>query len=273
MESRNRQDFHMTGKFPHPGLIGLLVLLLAGIAWGSVALAAEIPARIGWSQRVEMGTPVSGVIRLINAVPGQRVRQGEVLLQLDQRGLRASVESHVAELKKLESILAEAGRELERAEVMYERTLLSDHELQVKKNEYVAARANRDMGKAALTRARLDLEYSEIRAPFDAIVVARQAEVGQTVVSLMQPPVLLVVAEARRRQANGFLDARQAATVRPGQKATVKVNGQAYAGEVTAISPEPAPGRDKAARYPVSVTFATGEEEIPVGVAATIELQ
>lgn len=251
-----------------PGL-----LLLAGIVWGDAGLAAEIQASIGWSRRVELGTPVSGVIGRIHAVPGRRVRRGEVLLQLDQRGFRAEVESRRAELTKLESILAEAGRERERAETMYERTLLSEHELQVKKNEYTAARANRDMGRAALTRARLELEYSEIRAPFDAIVVWRQAEVGQSVVSVVQPAVLLVVAEAQRRQANGFVDARQLAAVRLGQTATVKTAGRTFRGEITAIRPEPAPGRDGKARYSLSVTFPVGDTLLPVGQAATIELQ
>lgn len=248
-------------------------LVLAGIAWGNVGMAEEIQASIGWSRRVELGTPVSGVIGMINAVPGQRVRQGEVLLQLDPRSFRAEVESRRAELEKLESILAEARREQERAATLYERTLLSEHELQVKKNEFIAARANRDMGRAALTRARLELEYSEIRAPFDAIVVWRQAEVGQSVVSAMQPVVLLVVAEAQRRQANGFLHARQLATVRPGQKAVVKTAGRTFTGEVTAFHPEPAPDRDKDAPYPVSVTFSIGDSLLPVGQAATIELQ
>lgn len=48
--------------------------------------------------------------------------------------------------------------------------------------------------RATLAQAESDLKYSENRAPFDAIILHRYAEVGQAVATQLQAAPLLVVA-------------------------------------------------------------------------------
>jgi multidrug efflux system membrane fusion protein len=274
LEKIQAQDNDMPYYLNRLMIYPILVLTLAGVLWNDQAGAEEIPGQLDWSQRVELGTPVSGIIQMINAEPGQQVKQGEVLLQLDQRGFKAKIDSLTANLKNLRAVRAEAKRELERADVMYERTLLSDHELQVKKNEYIAAQAAYEIGQAQLTLAKLNLEYSTIHAPFDAVVVLRHAEVGQTVISEMQPPELLVVVGMDRMQAIGNINIGQLAKVKLGQKATVKTNGMTFNGKVTAIGLEPESSSNaNAPKYPISVTFSTGGKLLRAGQAATIDLK
>lgn len=251
----------------------LLVLILASLISSNFVKAQEIQGQIDWSQRVELSTPVKGVIKMINAEPGQSVKKGDILLQLDQRGFKARVDSLTAKLKQASAVRAEAKRELDRAETMYERTLLSQHELQVKKNDYIEAQANYDVCQAKLTQAKLDLEYSTIRAPYDAVVVLRQAEVGQTVISEIQAETLVVVAEAHRMQASGYLTVDQLGHVKLGQKAVVRTDGLTFDGKVSAIVPEPSPSRNKEpAKYTIRVIFTVGDKELRVGQSAAINL-
>ena len=54
---------------------------------------------------------------------------------------------------------------------MYDRSMLSDHDLQIAKNNFTAAQSNHLQALASLTKAKLNLEYSAVRAPFNAIVI------------------------------------------------------------------------------------------------------
>lgn len=253
-------------------LFPVLVATL-GFLWSDLLYALDVEARLSWSKRVELGTPVKGIIKSVYVEPGQVVEKGTVLLELDQRGFKAHVVSQTASLNNLQAIRAEAKRELERAEVMYERTLLSDHELQVKKNEYIGAQAAYDVGRAQLVQAKLELENSAIRAPFDAIVVSRNAEVGQTVVPDLQPVVLLTVADVRNMRASGYITEKQLGSVRLGMNASVETAGQIYNGRISAVGLEPATtGKSEHGRYPLTVTFPVNEQTLHVGQPAKIIL-
>ena len=55
------------------GMSGLLLLLAS-----SPSRAEDIGARIEWSDRVELTTPVSGVVAEVDADTGDRVKRGSL---------------------------------------------------------------------------------------------------------------------------------------------------------------------------------------------------
>ena len=171
----------------------LLLLLCAAPVW-----AAGTPGTLEWARRVELSTPVSGVVATVNVEPGDQVDKGEALVALDQRGFHAEVLRARADKRRLAQALAEAKRQRNRAQELYDRTLLSQHDLDLAKIAYTTARAKYEAADAALIQAMLDLEYSTVRAPFAGVVLARPAQVGQTVVSRLRSVPLVVRAERRR---------------------------------------------------------------------------
>jgi len=173
-------------------------LLVLGVLSVPAAAGQRLEGRLHWARVVELSVPVSGVVAEVPVRPGQRVARGGVLLRLDQRGFRAAREAARARLAGREADLEEARRERDRALELYERTVLSDHELQLARIAHTQAEAAAAEARAALVRAELELEYATLRAPFDAVVLERRAEPGQTVSAALAPPVLLVVAEAGR---------------------------------------------------------------------------
>ena len=54
-----------------------------------IAIAADVPAVVGWAQRVELGMLVSGVVAEVHVRPGQSVKKGDELISLDQRGFKS----------------------------------------------------------------------------------------------------------------------------------------------------------------------------------------
>ncbi len=257
-----------TTLFTRPWLFGVL-----GLALTTPVLALETSAELDWARRVELGTPVKGVVQKIMAQPGQQVSRNDVMLQLDQRGFVSRVEGMKAQVAHYKAVLEEAEREQERALELYDRTVLSDHELQIAKNNLIAAEAKYEKGRAELVQAELELEYSSIRAPYDAVVISRRAEVGQTVVPELQPITLFIVADAQHMLARGQLTAKEVAQISIGQEAVVKFAGAKYKGRIINFGPAShGEGQKPERRYFVNVQFPIQSQASYVGQSATIKL-
>lgn len=218
-------------------LAGLLGLCSLGMATG--AAATDLPAVVDWSQRVELGTLVSGVVHEVHVRPGQAVSRGDALVSLDDRGFRSRVDRRLAEHAHAQAMLAEAQREDERALELYDRTVLSDFERNQALVALKAARAQAQAARSALVHARLALERSVVRAPFDGVVLAVNVAPGQSVVSELQSQPQVVLADNRVYWARARVDAAQASGLEAGQRLRATLRGHALQATVDHVGLEP----------------------------------
>ena len=251
------------------GLLAYGLICLLPVAHAS---AAQYDAALSWAKRVEIGTPVAGVVKDVMVNAGQRVGKSDKLVQLDDRVFRARVNSATSMLKSAEENYLEAKREMERAEELYARTVLSDHDLQVARNHHITAMAERDKARYTLTKARYDLEYSTVRAPFEAVILQTHAEPGMVVSSELTPQILLVLAQADTMIARISVEEEVLARLKPGQATTVTVNGTAYPGAIKALGLEPVTGDSGNVRFAVDVQFDTKGAMMRAGQSARVDL-
>jgi RND family efflux transporter MFP subunit len=234
--------------------------------------ADEQPAIVQWPNRVELSTPISGIVVEVLAQPGDRVTKDQTLLKLDTRVREAMVEQAKANVARDERLKAEAQRELDRAQELFDRTVLSEHELELARIEFAKANAEFEAAKAALVQAEVDLDFSIVRAPFDGIVVSSFAQIGQTVLSKLEPNILFIFAAADHMIARTQISANQLAGLKIGQDVTVKFTGKQYRGKIQQIGLEPANGTGKDARYTLDVSFHPTTALLRSGLQATIIL-
>jgi len=244
-------------------LLGLITTLSFPV------FADEFDATLQWARRVELSTPVSGVVVDVTAQVGQRVSKDQVLLRLDSKVREANLEQSKAQLTRQTRLRGEAQRELDRSQELFNATLLSEHEMELARIGFDAAEAEFQKAKAALAQAESDLKYSEVRAPFDALVLQRFAEVGQTVATQLQVTPLFVVAQADVMIARTAATLAQVRALKAEQVVTVKTGGRSYEGRVTQLGAEPVPKRDET-KYAVEVTFVTKGAMLRAGDAAKI---
>lgn len=148
------------------------------------AAAVELTARV--NGRVEKLHP--------NLVPGGRAAAGDVLIQIDRQDYELAVKQREADVAKAELGLRQEQAKAEAAKRDYERGTASPlhaassvdtnedaRELALRVPHLRNAKAMLAAAQSSLRQARLQLERTQIRAPFDAVVQSANVQVGANV--------------------------------------------------------------------------------------------
>jgi RND family efflux transporter MFP subunit len=124
---------------------------------------------------------VQGFLQEIRHRDGDEVKQGTVLFVIEPEPYRLKYQGAQAAEAAAEAALKQAEADYQRQVELVSRQAASKAALD-------NATANRDSGQAKLkqaqsdtAQAKLNLDYTEVKAPFDGIVTARQVSLGELV--------------------------------------------------------------------------------------------
>jgi HlyD family secretion protein len=204
---------------------------------------------------VNISADTSGRVVDLAVNEGDRVKQGQFLMQIDPRSLRTRVESGQAALQGAEAALDQARQSVETArsqltlaeqnlkrqrelwaaqlttresmdraenDVRVAQSTLVEREKQVRTQEL---RLGQD--RAALDNARYDLSKVRIESPIDGIVTRRNIQAGETaVVGTMNNAgtVLLTIADMSIIQAEVEVDETNIPSIAIGQPAVITID-------------------------------------------------
>lgn len=126
-----------------------------------------ISAKTAANRSVELKSEIRSKVKAIHKQKGQRVKQGDLIVELDARDWPARVTQATASLRQY-------TLEFDSAKKLVKKGLYN--EAQLAQAETALANANAD-----LTNARINLKASRITAPFDGIVDQRYVELGDYV--------------------------------------------------------------------------------------------
>jgi HlyD family secretion protein len=222
---------------------------------------------------VNISADTSGRVTDLAVNEGDRVTQGQFLLQIDPRNLRTRVTSGEASLSAAQSTveqlklsLESSRTQLKLAEDNYKRQQelwkgglttreqfeRAESELRVRQQDLRAQQQNIEtqqqrmrQEQATLENARTDLSKVRIESPINGIVTRRNVEEGETaVVGTMNNAgtVLLQVADMSVIEAEVEVDETDIPTVKIGQTAKITVDamtGKTFTARVTEIGNSP----------------------------------
>ena len=112
---------------------------------------------------------------------GEMVNEGEILATIDDADYQSALATQQATLTLQKAALAEEEIRAEQAAADWKlsgRDLSSATDFVLRKPQLAAARANIDAAETAIKKAELDLSRTQIKAPYNAIVSARTAALG-----------------------------------------------------------------------------------------------
>jgi membrane fusion protein (multidrug efflux system) len=139
------------------------------VTTGDIASYYKATATLEAEKQAQVLARVSGLVRSLACEEGDLVREGGILLQIDNEEYRLRLEQAQATAANLSARFA-------RLTEMRAQQLASDEEFQTAKSELDAAEAEAGL-------ARLSLSYTTVTAPFGGQVTRRLVNVGQTVSS------------------------------------------------------------------------------------------
>ncbi len=269
------------GRKKKPFVIaGLVVLLAAGIIlyrMGVIAPSATVdvttvsmiyPAQslsvlnasgyIVAQRKAAVASKVTGRLIQLLVEEGSRVRKGQILARMESGDVAAMKEQGTAHLANARAMLQQALVERDHAAQENERyrkliaggyVAQSDYDMihtrYLRSLEAVkAAQAAVEAADAALSHAEVNLDYTLIRAPFDGVVLTKNADVGDIVTPLSasatSKAAVVTLADMESLQVEVDVSETSITLIRVGQPCDIQLDALAdrrFRGEVHAIVP------------------------------------
>jgi HlyD family secretion protein len=146
-------------------------------------------------RKAAVSSKATGRLEKLYVEEGKFVKEGDILAQLENQDLEATLDEARAALKVAKAALENAEAEFRDAELQYNRNkalrdsgAVSVQAFDTADARYRKAVASRTSGRFAVDRAdasvkvaEINLEYSLIRAPFDGVILTKSAEKGEVV--------------------------------------------------------------------------------------------
>ena len=149
----------------------------------SVDLVVGSQGKVQAAQTASLSAPVAGPVEWISSSmeAGGYVEGGQALLRLEAADFETALERSWANLQQAQAESEFADTELARMRELAEQRLASDSQLQDAQRRANVNKARLIDAQASYDQAQLDLDRTEIRAPFNAVIQSRDVELGQYV--------------------------------------------------------------------------------------------
>lgn len=229
------------------------------------AYAGEIRAR----EESALSFRVGGHLVERRVDVGDRVRRGDLLAVLDPGDLQAQVAGAQAQLAAAQAQLQRARADQARFATLGREQLVSRSAVDAQNAAAAAAQGQVLAARASLDIARNQAAYTQLRAPRDGVIAARQAEAGQVVTA--GQAVFQLAADGGREVAFAVPE-NAVRAIAPGQALEVELWSQPDR-RLPARVREVAPAADPVTRtYAVRAVLSGEPDGVELGQSARVHL-
>ena len=222
--------------------------------------------------QVDVGTQVTGIIDKLYADYNTEVTKGQLIAEIEKTLLESDLRSAEANVESARLTYEYNLTNYNRDKALHDKQLISDYEFQTSKKELEVSKTAYDKAKADKVRAAKNLNYAEIYSPIDGIVISREVEVGQTVVSNMNVANLYTIADLDNMQVIGNVDEADIGQVKVGQSVRFTVDAypdESFEGKVTQVRLNPTT-ESNVVTYEVVVAAANPAQTLIPGLTANL---
>jgi RND family efflux transporter MFP subunit len=133
-----------------------------------------------------ISSKIQGRLSGLYVEEGSYVKSGQVIARLEDTDYKAAIIKAKADIEYAKANLAEMERQARLQQGLFKDGVVSKDALEAANSRVDIARATLSQNEAALKMQDTYLEFTEIRAPFDGVVVKKMTEVGESVAPI--PP-------------------------------------------------------------------------------------
>ena len=225
--------------------------------------------------QVEVGTQVSGVVEKIYVDYNSVVTEGQLIAELDKTNLNAAKTQAQAAYDNALSQKQYTKTIYDRQKTLYDNQVISKSDFDDAKYNYDTAKGTVTQRYSDLQQARTNLEYANIYAPIDGVVLSRAIDEGQTVAASLSTPTLFTIAQdLKEMQVEADVDEADIGQVKDGQRVTFTVDayiGETFEGVVTQVRLDPTV-TSNVVTYTVVIKADNPDLKLKPGLTATISI-
>jgi RND family efflux transporter MFP subunit len=138
---------------------------------------------------------VAGFVEKINYQDGARVTKGTLLFTIEPEPYRVKLEQAKAAEAGADATLKQAQTNFQRQTDLLSRQVSSQANYDQALATRDSSQASMDQAKSSTQLAQINYDYTQVTAPFDGIVTARQVSVGQYVGGTATPTVMATIVQ------------------------------------------------------------------------------
>jgi len=147
---------------------GVLVLVAQSVTTNlPVQIQPQPVGHVVAYSSVTVHSQIGGILQQVNFLEGAEVKSNDLLFAIDPRPAQATLAHDQAQLEYGQA-------QFNRDEKLFQAKIESQ-------DQFDSSRANRDTLAATVRQDKLNLEFTEIRAPFDGVVGSLQKHVGDVI--------------------------------------------------------------------------------------------
>lgn len=151
---------------------------VAMVNLGTVPLVASVPGSVVPDQQARIASRLMGYIRSIPVQVGQHVKRGDLLFEIDPQDIQSQISQARAAYQQAQAALENAKADFDRFSQLLREESVSRQQFDGVRLQYSVAQENLAAAKAGLDQAEFQLNYANVRAPFDGVIVQKMAVAG-----------------------------------------------------------------------------------------------
>ncbi len=201
---------------------------------GRIAPQTEFIGTVFYEEVSDVASELSGLVEVVRFEEGQRIKKGQVLIELGSDLLNKRLRATFATYEQALSEVEIARIELKRREKLFKTKSISEQSYDENRFRVRGVEKRASSLKAEVEHIEIELQKKIIRAPFDGIVIKRQVDRGEwltegaTVAIFAKDDVVDIVADVSEE----FI-----LFVQVGMPVKATVNGNEISGSVIAVVP------------------------------------
>jgi HlyD family secretion protein len=240
---------------------------------GLVARAVTATGTVNPAQTVVVSAAVSGIVEQVACDYDSEVRAGQVCARIDRRPYQAAFDQYSGQLLRDQAILEKDRADLARlrrhiAENPFARQQIAEQMLVINRDDGTVK-----VDQALVDSAKLNLGYTDIVAPADGTVVARNVSEGQPVAA-NAAALFVIAADPRHVEVDADPGHIDVGAIQRGDKATMTVEGlpnRIFRGTVSQVR-RSVQGGQAVASYDAVVAVDNADLTLKPGMTASAQI-
>ncbi len=250
------------------------------ITRGTIMQKVTGSGQIRPEMQVKISARVAGKILKLYAEEGDKVKKGQLLVELDQEQYQAALERAESTILSMRANEKKLKSDLIRAKNLHEQGLMSEAEFEAVQASYEAAESNTRQAQASVKEAKDALAKTRLHADMDGTVSRLNKEEGEIALGAQfQEDVIMIVADLTKMEAAIEIDENDVINVSMGDTAEVEIDAFAdttFIGVVTQIANSATVKglgtQEQVTNFEVTVALLDYNEKFRPGMSTTVDI-